>query len=255
MCNLFTHGVRLFKFLCLLNLFKTNYQVIHPLLSTILLPVCALVVLNLRVLSRLLSFNIDLVVIFPGYCCLILTWLLFFQGIVIQYRLGCFSFLCPQPACFSRVPSAFRPRTSSRRRFCSFFVKKKIMKCNFTSRRATDFHLAKICGGIVAVFVVCNLPRLAIGGFEIWRWIVASIQIQFDIPLQDPHYPSLHRVIGPVLGSWDSGGKMFWMFWIAKYSYFPLFLATEIRRIHRISFSKSFPLFLGKLKKRQKTSF
>ena len=64
----FTHGVRLFKFLYLLHLFKTNYQVIHPLLSTILLPVCALVVLNLRVLSRLLSFNIDLVVIFPGYC-------------------------------------------------------------------------------------------------------------------------------------------------------------------------------------------
>ena len=36
-------------------------------------------------------------------------------------------------------------------------------------RRAADFHLAKICGGIVAVFIVCNLPRLAIGGFEVWR--------------------------------------------------------------------------------------
>ena len=40
---------------------------------------------------------------------------------------------------------------------------------NLSLRRAGDFHLAKICSGIVAVFVVCNVPRLAIGGFEVWR--------------------------------------------------------------------------------------
>lgn len=51
----------------------------------------------------------------------------------------------------SRVPTASTRRSSSRR------------------RRAGDFHLAKICSGIVAVFVVCNVPRLAIGGFEVWR--------------------------------------------------------------------------------------
>ena len=36
-------------------------------------------------------------------------------------------------------------------------------------RRAKDFCLARICGGIVAIFVLCNLPRLAIGGFEVAR--------------------------------------------------------------------------------------
>ena len=172
---------------------------------------------------------------FPGYCRLILTWLLFFLVIVVEYRLGWFFFqvivvwywlgcyfsrvlsfnidlvvfpffVLNQPVFpgFHQLSGQGPPHEEG---FALFFVKKKIRKCYFTSRRATDFHLAKICGGIVAVFVVCNLPRLAIGGFEIWRWIVASIQIQFDIPLQDPHYPSLHRVIGPVLGSWDSGGK------------------------------------------------
>ena len=45
----------------------------------------------------------------------------------------------------------------------------KIRKIQNNCRRAADFYLAKICGGIVAVFVVCNLPRLAIGGFEVWR--------------------------------------------------------------------------------------
>ena len=38
-------------------------------------------------------------------------------------------------------------------------------------RRAKDFCLARICGGIVAIFIVCNLPRLAIGGFEVARYI------------------------------------------------------------------------------------
>ena len=46
-------------------------------------------------------------------------------------------------------------------------------------RRAADFHLAKICGGIVAVFIVCNLPRLAIGGFEVWR---CKKQIRCNMP-------------------------------------------------------------------------
>ena len=36
-------------------------------------------------------------------------------------------------------------------------------------RRAKDFCLARICGGIVAIFILCNLPRLAIGGFEVVR--------------------------------------------------------------------------------------
>ena len=38
-------------------------------------------------------------------------------------------------------------------------------------RRAKDFCLARICGGIVAIFIVCNLPRLAIGGFEVARYL------------------------------------------------------------------------------------
>ena len=45
----------------------------------------------------------------------------------------------------------------------------KIRKIQNNCRRAADFYLAKICGGIVLVFVICNLPRLAIGGFEVWR--------------------------------------------------------------------------------------
>ena len=54
-------------------------------------------------------------------------------------------------------------------------------------RRAKDFCLARICGGIVAIFIVCNLPRLAIGGFEVARyrknisWCSLSIMKYFEI--------------------------------------------------------------------------
>ena len=54
----------------------------------------------------------------------------------------------------------------------------KMLKMS-SPRRAADFHLAKICGGIVAVFIVCNLPRLAIGGFEVWR---CKKQIRCNMP-------------------------------------------------------------------------
>ena len=105
--------------------------------------------------SRLLSFNIDLVVIFPGYCHSMKTWLFFLS--------------LSSTSLFFQGSISFQAKDLLTKKVLLFFLLKKLRKCNFTSRRATDFHLAKICGGIVAVFVVCNLPRLAIGGFEIWR--------------------------------------------------------------------------------------
>ena len=48
-------------------------------------------------------------------------------------------------------------------------------------RRAKDFCLARICGGIVAIFILCNLPRLAIGGFEVAR----LKHLQYSLPRLD----------------------------------------------------------------------